>query len=209
MRENIKTAVLRHHQTSGMRCFLYFQTLAEARKNANPVKSKIESKEEKAAKVEKKATAATAQTTDINDIIGGSEEQKAEEPKKKREKAPRTRKAAAKKQEEPEVPDSDLIIEITDNGVGFSKEILQALDLNAPAPLHPGKGSNLGMRDRFRMRSRNGGARGSAGAAGGGRYGTDEHRCNRRLQKPRSPYIPSSRPSALPLPSAFPWRLRR
>lgn len=78
--------------------------LAEARKNANPVKSKIESKEEKAAKVEKKATAATAQTTDINDIIGGSEEQKAEEPKKKREKASRTRKAAAKKQEEPEVP---------------------------------------------------------------------------------------------------------
>lgn len=43
--------------------------------------------------------------------------------------------------------DSDLIIEITDNGVGFSKEILQALDLNAPAPLHPGKGSNLGMRN--------------------------------------------------------------
>lgn len=77
--------------------------LAEARKNANPVKNKIEAKEEKAAKVEKKAEAA-AQTTDINDIIGTSEEQKAEEPKKKREKAPRTRKTAAKKQEETETP---------------------------------------------------------------------------------------------------------
>lgn len=71
--------------------------LAEARKGANPVKRKIAAKEEKAAKVEEKA-AATAQTTNINDILEEPDQvQPEEKPKKTRAKA--QKKKAADKEE--------------------------------------------------------------------------------------------------------------
>lgn len=43
--------------------------------------------------------------------------------------------------------DHDLIIEIIDNGIGFSKETQRSLDLNAPPPTISGKSGNLGMRN--------------------------------------------------------------
>lgn len=41
----------------------------------------------------------------------------------------------------------DLFIEITDNGVGFPKEVLRQLDLNSPIPMNSIKSGNLGMKN--------------------------------------------------------------